>query len=118
MKLKELLKELQGFDIKVGAKSQFLYCGSCNNKTPATIKRLSERLFKSYTDETNQIKGMTQARRTQVINEFIPFLEREVIEVYDSLIHENEKIIRVTGEEICDYWDKEEYDKDKRKHNE
>ena len=112
MKLKELIKELQGYDIKVGANTCFLYCGKCNSNTPATISKVSDNLLKYLKEhQINQSHGTPNKSIIQCVKEFIPLLEREVIEIYDSCIHENEKIIRVTGLEKGKYWDKEEYQK-------
>ena len=119
MKLKELLKELQGYDIKVGARTQFLYCGECNTTTPRIISRLSNSLLKHLKEnQINKVTGKPYKTFVQMINDFVPFLEREVIEVYDSCINEKEKIIKVAGMERCKYWDKEEYQRKRRKRNE
>lgn len=48
---------------------------------------------------------------TKLVNAFKPYLEREVIEVYNSIVDENTLIIKVTGYEEGKYWDQEEYDK-------
>ena len=53
---------------------------------------------------------------TEKIKNFIPYLEREVLDVYDSIVQENTKIINITGDENSNYWDREEYNLDlKRK---
>ena len=95
MKLKELLTELQGYDIKVGSGIAFLYCGQCNKYTPRIISRLSNNLLKHMeNNQINKSNGRPYKSTIQMIKDFIPFLEREVIEVYDSCIHEKEKIIK------------------------
>ena len=115
MKLKELLPQLKGYDIKVGAKTQFLYCGECNENTPRIISRLSNSLLKYLKENTiNKNTNKPILNVIKLIEDFVPFLEREVVEVYDSSLHENEKIIKVAGLERCKYWDKEEYEKDKK----
>ena len=42
---------------------------------------------------------------------FTPFLTREVLEIHDSCVEENTKIIKFEGEEQGRFWDKEEYNK-------
>ena len=49
------------------------------------------------------------------LKEFTPFLEREVKEVYNSILDKNTKIIRCKGHEIGGFWTKQEYDKAKLK---
>lgn len=49
---------------------------------------------------------------TEKIKNFIPYLEREVLDVYDSVVQENTKIINITGDENSNYWDREEYNLD------
>lgn len=38
-----------------------------------------------------------------------PFLEREVVDLYDSIVNENEKIVIFDGNIKGVFWDKEEY---------
>lgn len=49
------------------------------------------------------------------LKEFTPFLEREVKEVYNSILDNNTKIIKCKGHEIGGFWTKQEYDKAKLK---
>lgn len=46
---------------------------------------------------------------TKRIETFTPFLDREVLEVYDSTYNDGTKIIRCEGLENGPYWFKEEY---------
>ena len=44
------------------------------------------------------------------IENFKPFLDRKVIEVYKSIVDKSVTIIRFSGFEQGAFWDKEEYD--------
>lgn len=97
-------------------------------------KELKEKLIEKYTKENKKLfkvqiekliekmlfsKARNYEETLQTIEEYVPrvrdwtpYLEREVIEVYDSIVDENCKIIRITGLEKSKYWDRDEYNRD------
>lgn len=70
------------------------------------IEKLNERKDK----ELNHIKRMIK-RYTDYLTNWQPYLEREVLEVYDSIVYDC-RIIKITGPECGKYWDREEYNND------
>lgn len=100
-------------------------------------KKIKEELIEKYTKENKKLfkvqiekiiekmlsnKEINYEETLRIIEEYVPrvrdwtpYLEREVIEVYDSIVDENCKIIRIAGLEKSKYWDKDEYNRDVNK---
>lgn len=73
------------------------------------IKELELKLTLAKQDEYTKVRKNLK-RYKHYCKIWKPYLEREVIEVYDSIIYDC-KIIRFEGVEVGQYWDKDEYDK-------
>lgn len=70
------------------------------------LKKAQEDKAEDFRVSSNRLENYTLYKK-----EFIPFVEREVIEVYPSIVEDNTFIIRFTGHEQGRFWDKDEYDK-------
>lgn len=73
------------------------------------IQELKERWQFEKTEDYRIMKARLE-KYTEFNNNWIPFLEREVLETYDSIIYDC-KIIKIEGKEIGNFWDKDEYNK-------
>lgn len=99
------------------------------SKRSALQKEKSKELEKLFKEELKQLKDKCAEDRKQELNvlknrlnnyesykkNFQPLLEREVVDFYPSIVEEKTYIIKITGNEIGKYWDKEEYDRDNLK---
>ena len=162
MTLKEAIKKYQGYNVRIGAASAFIYINKCSRSTYKSIERLSEkeyerlatfrddniahrdnfveiwdkraeaRLKKVITDNKYSIGKVLDKlekmykkidhdikadrkqtehnieRYTDRYDNYIPFLEREVKDVYPSDLNDD-IIILFKGEENGDFWDEQEY---------
>ena len=75
-----------------------------------TKKEIKEHWLKkknhAFVYYSKRLKGLNKR-----IEKFTPFLERKVIEVYQSILDKNVTIIRFSGVDQGAFWSKEEYDK-------
>ena len=161
MTVKKILQEYKGQEIKLGAKTSFVFCGKVGDDIESIIDMISNIYFKSLVDYKNWLeeyldpinfeykwaerinkaieleKKKEGKKRTKEeiikywlkkknnayvyyskrlpatnkrIENFTPFLERKVIEVYKSIVDKSVTIIRFSGFEQGAFWDKEEYD--------
>lgn len=75
-----------------------------------TKKEIKEHWLKkknhAFVYYSKRLKGLNKR-----IEKFTPFLERKVIDVYQSILDKNVTIIRFSGVDQGQFWDKEEYHK-------
>lgn len=156
--LQDMLENLKGQDIKVGAESSFVYCDFINddiydifkevdnyylnkankekNKLQSFIKRFDkiwkERQnikLKRFKNSKNKALSVSEFKEklniekeetlkkckkrlkkvNNYIDSYIPFVKRETIEYYPSIVTPQTTIIKVVGTEIGLYWDRSEY---------
>lgn len=62
------------------------------------------KLVEQLKNQINRVIKMNKYERS-----YVPITEREVVDVYDSIINENEIIVIVDGIEVGPYWDDDEY---------
>ena len=94
-KIKEIKSEItEKYNIKFAEEMQELLTKANDDKA------------EDYRVSTGRLENYTLYKQ-----EFMPFIEREVIEVYPSIVEKNTFIIKVTGHEQGRFWDRDEYDK-------
>lgn len=71
------------------------------------LQEYIEKMEKQRADEWKFVVR-SKERYTNYCETWIPFLEREVVEIYDAELYEC-KIIRIVGPELGKYWDRGEY---------
>lgn len=74
--------------------------------------KTKEEIISEAKDEAeNRLKRNVRrnAVLTKKIEEWVPFLDREVVEQYKSIVDRNVDIIIFEGDEEGAYWDEEEY---------
>lgn len=82
-------------------------------------KQLKELIEKTNIEKKESLEFLNNRydNYSKYVKEFKPFLEREVLEVYNSIVDEETIIVRFTGNECGKYWDREEYILDMKKEN-
>lgn len=80
------------------------------------LKELIEKT-KNDKEENWEVLNKRYINYSNYVKEFEPFLEREVLEVYNSIVDEETIIVRFTGNECGKYWDREEYILDTKRRN-
>lgn len=79
-----------------------------NKKIKTTVEEYEEELIIRREKEKIKVEKNLEEVTNQ-LKVFTPFLEREVIDVYESIIDPEVKIVIFEGQEVGDYWDEEEY---------
>lgn len=118
-KIKEIKAELKKQKKRLSRKENAILKDSLQKKfrkeNTGVFRKELRKLKKKISEHKPVVYQEILERRDRYIikvKNFIPFLEREVIEVYDSIVDETCKIIKVTGDEKSKYWDRDEYLKD------
>lgn len=81
----------------------------------ARVKNLSKPQINEYGKVINRYAKTAKNQFNRVIKldkyvqSYVPISEREVTDVYDSILNKNEIIVIVDGIEVGPYWDDDEY---------
>lgn len=75
------------------------------------LKTKEEIISEAKDEAANRLERNVRrnAALTKKIEEWVPFLDREVVEQYKSIVDRNVDIIIFSGDEEGAYWDEEEY---------
>lgn len=131
MTLAETLEQYRGQRVKIGAASSFIFCGRIDYNTATVLtayvndylenrkkdlRRLEKelKLLKNDLTKWSEKKRQIKANIEEYVENFKPILEREVKEIYSSILEPKVKIISVDGGEIGNCWDESEYRKKHR----
>lgn len=121
MTLAETLERYRGRRVKIGAASSFIFCGRIDNNTALVLTDYANNYLKNRKKDLERAKkektkALQSDKKRQIveateeyIKTFTPILEREVKEIYSSILNPKVKIIIVDGGEIGKYWDESEY---------
>ena len=126
MKLKTLLENSKGINIKVGANSSFVYCDVCDENVGEKLEKIGNyylTLFKERVEKLQAKKSLKEDEKQEYetiknfVENYIPLLDREVIYCVNGISKDepNTKVVKVNGLETGRFWTIKEFKSKKNK---